>query len=119
VNAADRKLVKNQSAISRRRDEEVAAAVKAQMSTVGGRLVMWQLLSIAGIYQSVFDTQTTRMAALAGRQDYGHELQAMLLRVDEEAYELMEREARLRARQDAAELLTAEHDAETRALGRE
>jgi hypothetical protein len=114
VNAADRKRQRDAQLLERRRESRYREAVAEVMGTEAGRLVLWEFLSKAGVYSSCFDTQTTRMAALAGQQSYGQSVLALLLEVDEDLYDVMAREARQRARQDKAEYEAAELDAERR-----
>jgi hypothetical protein len=102
----DRALVRNtadpqQVRFAARKERDQAAleraAVKAVFQTLEGRFVFWGLLERAGVYKSVWHPSAA-IHYNAGRQDFGHELMALLLEVDEEAYQLMEREARARLR---------------------
>jgi hypothetical protein len=72
------------------------------MQSPAVRLVMWELLSQAGVYGSVWHASAL-IHYNAGRQDFGHELMAQLLDADEGAYDLMTKEARERAKRTAAE----------------
>src|SRR5262245_38935415 len=101
-NAADPQQVKRADRKERRTEEIRLAAYATVMASPEGRFVMWDLLGMAGVFRSVY-AGGDLTAYNAGRQDFGHELMAMLLRVDEPCYEAMEREARFRARRDATE----------------
>jgi len=102
-NAADPQQVKFAERKARQAEEVFSVCLKAVMTTGEGRLVMWGLLERAGIYRSVFDAQGSRVYYNAGRQDFGHELLAMLIEQTPEAYLLMESEARRRAAQTGRE----------------
>jgi hypothetical protein len=57
-----------------------------------GRVVMATLIRRAGVYKSIWHP-SSEIHYNAGRQDYGHELMADLVRLSgEETYQLMERE---------------------------
>lgn len=90
-NAADPKQVRLAERIERARDERFTSAMQRVMNTVEGRIVFAGLIRRAGVYRSIW----TRDAAIhynAGRQDYGHELMADLVRLDERLYQQMERD---------------------------
>ncbi len=112
MNAGDKRQVKSLRELERLIHGRRQDALRALMSTEAGRLVVWAWLSDSGLYSSVFDTQTVRMAAMAGQQAFGQKLLAEVIAVDEELYELMAREARLRARQDEAQRRAIELEAE-------
>lgn len=108
---ADRSQVRNaaspdQVRRAERREKRLAelsrAALVEVMRSPAGRMVLWDLLERAGIYRSIFTTNA-EIYYRAGRQDFGHELLAMILEADEAGYEVLEREARARKRSDNAE----------------
>ena len=101
-NAADPDQVKHAARKERQREQRVGEDVRAVMGTLQGRRLMWELLSRAGIYRSVWDN-SARIHYNAGRQDFGHELLGLLTEHDDEGYLLMEREARAVARNDGLE----------------
>lgn len=101
-NASSPRQVARAESHIRRRAELTRAAFKAVLDTPAGRIVMWELLELAGVYRSVFNPSGSLTYYNAGRQDYGHELLAKLLEVDDQAYLLMESEARARERRDNA-----------------
>ena len=94
-NAADRDQVGRAARKEADNERIFLASLKAVQSTQEGRFVMRTLLERAGIFRSIWEN-SARIHYNAGRQDMGHEIQAMLVATDENAYELMEREARAR-----------------------
>jgi hypothetical protein len=102
TNAADPAQVKHARRKEKDRDHLFGEALRAVLLTPAGRLVMWELLSRAGIFKSVF-TPSAQIYYQAGKQDFGHELMALLIACDEELYLTMEREARARARRQDLE----------------
>jgi len=98
-NAADPEQVKRAARRERRTEEQVLGALEAVMRTAEGRLVMWDLLSRCGIYGSIWHP-SAEIHYRAGKQDMGHEIQALILRSSEDLYELMAREARARGRRE-------------------
>jgi hypothetical protein len=100
-NAADPRQVRRAGRIERDRQLALLASLKAVIATGAGRLVMWDLLSRAGMFRSVWDQSGSKVYYNAGRQDFGHELLDLLLQADPALYLQMEREAReLEARED-------------------
>lgn len=108
----DRALVRSTSdpqqvRFAGRKEREVAelqrAAFKATMQTEAGRLAMWTLIEWCNVYHSIW-RPSAEIHYLAGQQDVGHKLVAFLLSVDEELYQLMEREARERIRKRNREI---------------
>lgn len=100
--ASDPRQVKHAERKDRQRRERFDDALRAVLAEASGRLVLWELLTRAGIYRSIWDP-SARIHYNAGRQDFGHELLASILEADEEGYLLMEREQRGRARTEAVE----------------
>lgn len=108
-NAADAEQVKRAERKTARRAALEAANIKAVMSTLEGRAFVWELLTRARVFESIWHPSAA-IHYNAGRQDFGHELQALILGVDEELYDQMAREARGRAKRDANET-DAQHTA--------
>ncbi len=102
-NAADPEQVRRAGRKMQRREDRVRATVRSVLGSDAGRAFCWELLERAGVFRSVFDPEPTRMSHNAGRQDFGHELIALLTSADEAGYLLMEREARERKRRDDRE----------------
>lgn len=102
-NAASEPQVKRANSKVRRREEQQRAAFRAVMQTVQGRQVMWELLCGCKCYHSISSTDPLQMAILSGRRDVGLELAASLLKADENAYELMSKEARARDKREGDE----------------
>ena len=101
TNAADRRQVDWARRTDRERQAETARAYKETLAHPAGRRVLWDILARAGIYRSVMDGDPPRVYWNAGRQDFGHELLAQLLELDESAYLLMESEARAQHAREA------------------
>jgi len=102
-NAGDPQQVRRAGRADKRRAARRLAAYRAVLATPEGRFVLADLLARAGIYASGFAPDALRMAFLAGRREFGLELQATLIGADDRAYDVMEREARARAHADAQE----------------
>lgn len=102
TNAADPGQVRHAGRKEKQRSARRVAALRAVMNTPEGRLVMWDLLERAGVFRSVWHPSAL-IHYNAGRQDFGHELLALLAEADEEAYLTMEREMRTLARRDSNE----------------
>lgn len=96
-NAADPQQVRRAERKERDAAAQVQAAMRAVMATVDGRMVMWDLLERAGVFRSIWHP-SAEIHYRAGRQDYGHELQAVILAADEDLYDTMTREARARVK---------------------
>lgn len=101
-NAADRGQVKRAARREQRAIERERAWFRALLQTPFGRAAMATLIRRAGVYRSIYHASAL-IHYNAGRQDFGHELMATLLDADEDAYTLMETEARQRATFDARE----------------
>ena len=101
LNAADPAQVKRADRRDRDRRADYLSAVKAVLGTPAGRTMCWGLLERAGVFQSVWHSSAL-IHYNAGRQDFGHALMALFIEADEEAYQLMESEARARMKRDAA-----------------
>lgn len=101
-NAADREQVTRAGRREREREVRRLAIIRGVLETTSGREFCWNLLTAAGVFKSVWHSSAL-IHYNSGRQDFGHELMADLIRADEGAYELMNREARERARRANAE----------------
>lgn len=104
-NAADAQQVKGAGRRESRREQRRLAAYRAVMTTSAGRAVMWDLIGRAGVFRSVFNPHDGVQSFNIGRQDFGHELMGLLLRIDGEGqlYLRMETEARAQEGRDAHE----------------
>lgn len=114
-NAADPAQVNRARQNDRDRERQWLANVRAVMNTPHGRAVMWELVREARVYESIW-CPNAEIHYRAGRQDYGHWLLAQLIAADDGLYELMEREARERAKR-AARATDAAHTAPAKAGG--
>jgi hypothetical protein len=101
TDAASRKQNDYAARVEKDRAELLRSSIQAVMGTTAGRLLMWELLERAGVYQSIW-TPNAEIHYRAGRQDFGHELMALLTDANEELYEQMAREARHRVKREEA-----------------
>jgi L-amino acid N-acyltransferase YncA len=92
-NAADQRQTRFAERLERDRARRWEAELDAVMATQPGRAVMWALVRRAGVYESVW-RPSAEIHYLAGRQDFGKELLAELLRICPDKYLTMESEAR-------------------------
>jgi hypothetical protein len=102
-NAADRIQVAFDERKAKERAALFLASLRELMQSEASRRVMWELLDLAGVFRSIW-TPNAEIHYRAGRQDFGHELMALLHQAGEDHYAAMESEARARARRDAEEL---------------
>lgn len=81
----------------RKRDKETEkirlASLRTVLATQAGRQVLWWFLEFAGVHRSVISGPDMTFYN-AGRQDFGHFIEAMIERADQEALFLMTREAK-------------------------
>ena len=99
-NAADPKAVKDAARKEKERATRLRDNLQEVLGTASGRLVLWELMGMAGVYESVFHRDAGVMAYHAGRQDFGHRILADVIATDATLYVLMEREARERDDRD-------------------
>ena len=90
-NAADPRQVRFAEQLGKRRAERFTQALAAVMNTPEGRIVLAALVRRAGVFKSIW-SPSSEIHYNAGRQDYGHELMADLIGLDEDRFQLMERE---------------------------
>lgn len=118
-NAADPRQIRFAARKAKQREARFQTALRAVLQTIEGRIVMTELLQRAGVNRSVWDP-SARIHYNAGRQDYGHELMATILEVDEQAFLRMQAEHRAWLKQEEREVAahqtasaTEEHDGRT------
>lgn len=92
-NAGDRDQVRRAERMARRRGARFTDALRGVLATPAGRIVAWELLHRARVYESIWDP-SSKIHYNAGRQDFGHELLALIVEADGTLYLEMEREAR-------------------------
>lgn len=102
-NAASRREIEQAKARQKRRQARMKEAFRKVLETKEGRLVLWEIISSAGVYETPWDGHAMTMAKNVGRGDFGRELLADLANLDESLFMLMEAEARHQARLDAEE----------------
>jgi hypothetical protein len=96
-NAADPRKVRYAGRKEKDRAKLYDEALKAAMTQPAVRFVMWEILSRAGIYETLTETNAS-IYFKTGRRNFGLEILADLMRVDENLYLAMEAEARARQR---------------------
>lgn len=101
-NAADRDQVKYADRTAKRRARRLVDALRATLKTVPGRQLVWELLSTAGVFATMYRTDPHDVYYAIGRQNFGQELLALCLEAGADLYLLMETEARARDRRDDA-----------------
>lgn len=100
-NAADPQQVRFAQQFEKRRRERFENAMLAVLGSADGRIVLAELVKRAGVYRSIWHP-SSEIHYNAGRQDYGHELMADLVALDEDLFQLMEREDRAWAKHEQA-----------------
>ena len=100
-NAGDPKQVKRAARLEKDKAAEFRGNMRAVMDTPYGRAFMWELLSMAGVFRSIYHPSSA-IYYNAGRQDFGHELMANALTADAKLYLLMQQEASERADREKA-----------------
>lgn len=80
--AGDPEQVRSRKERQKTRDLQRKAALRAVMSDPGGRMWMWDLLSLCGVYHSSFSSDALVMAFNEGRRDIGNHLIAEINRLD-------------------------------------
>lgn len=96
-NAGDISEVRRAERTGKRAHERELAVTRAVMATVEGREFLRNQLEALGVFRSIWRA-SSEIYYLAGRQDAGHQLMALLTAADETAYLQMEAEARERRR---------------------
>lgn len=98
--ASNRREVDAARAREKQRLERTQNAYRAVMATKEGRAVMWDIISRAGVYETPWNHHSMEIFRNIGRHDYGRELMADVIELDEGLYIQMEIEARAQARLD-------------------
>lgn len=101
-NAANPQHVERLEDVAERAEKDRIYAIRETLREYQGRRVLWDVLVACGVFGSVYGIDPYATAFRCGQQDLGHKLQADLLAADESLYEQMTREARARAKQEAA-----------------
>lgn len=94
-NAGDIGDVRRADRAAKRARERELTVTRAVLATVDGREFLRNQLEVLGVFRSIWRANA-EIHYLAGRQDAGHELMALLTEADEAAYLQMETEARER-----------------------
>ncbi|HKE43882.1 MAG TPA: hypothetical protein VKB41_05025 [Steroidobacteraceae bacterium] len=96
-NYADGSQQRYGNRVVRRREAASLEAFRSVLRTAEGRHMYWDVLARCGVFRSIWQLSAA-IHYNAGQQDIGHWLMGKLLEADEQAYELMHREARARER---------------------
>jgi hypothetical protein len=80
--AGDFEQVKGRRDKHKTRELQKNAALRSLMSDSGGRMWMWDLLGLCGVYHASFSTDALVMAFNEGRRDIGNRLLAEINRLD-------------------------------------
>lgn len=99
-NAADVQQVRRAGRKVEERDVVFRRSLVAVMGTPEGRLVIWKLLGMSGLDETVFNHSGSIMCFNEGRRNFGLELKAHVIDASEALYLEMEREQRERQRQE-------------------
>ncbi len=81
-NAAEVEQVKSRKEKIKTRDLQKKSALRGLMSNADGRMWMWDLLTLCGVYHSSFSNEALVMAFNEGRRDTGNRLIAEINRLD-------------------------------------
>lgn len=100
-NATNERQIDHLEEVAQREEQERLEALRTVLRDYQGRRALWDLLTVCGVFRTVFDPDPQRMAFRAGQQDLGHRLQADLISIDDQLYDRMAREARARAKRSA------------------
>lgn len=111
-NAADRSQVGRAGRRERDEQQAITAAWREVLRTKAGRVLIWHLLSEAGVFRSIWHASAL-IHYLAGKQDFGHQIMAEAVAADEDAFDLMQREARARGRAERNERMAVQQRAVT------
>lgn len=101
-NAANPAHVDHARSVDARTAQDRLYALRETLRTYEGRRVCWELLVTCGVFDSVFSPDALAMAFRAGQQAIGQQWRAALVEADASLYDQMAREARARAKQEAA-----------------
>lgn len=112
-NASDPQQVRRAARKERDATARRLEAIRNVLQTSEGRRVFWDLLDAAGVFRSIWHP-SAEIHYRAGRQDFGHEIMADIVAADETAFELLQREARARQRDEDRDT-DAAHTAPARA----
>ncbi|MGA2403037.1 MAG: hypothetical protein ABSG91_15250 [Syntrophobacteraceae bacterium] len=85
-NAADPEQVKGRKDRQKIREHQTRAALQKLMADPEGRMWMWDLLSLCGVYHSSFSREGLLMAFAEGRRDIGLHLVAQIHKLAPELY---------------------------------
>jgi hypothetical protein len=88
-NAGDAQQVAKARGKAKVREHQKQSGLRKLMSDPEGRVWMWELLSLCGIYHSGFSSDALAMAFNEGRRDIGLRITAEINRLNPEFYARM------------------------------
>ena len=88
-NAGDAQQVAKAQSKAKTRELQRKAGLRLLMNTPEGRMWMWELLGLCGVYHSSFSVDGLSMAFKEGRRDIGLRLTAEINRLGPELYARM------------------------------
>lgn len=103
TDASNVKQVESARQRERSRRQRLENAYRAVLTTEPGRIVLWDIISRAGVFASPWSNSAMEIHRNVGRSDYGRELLADLIELDPVLYMQMEADARHQQRRDADE----------------
>lgn len=99
-NASDRQQVKSAGQKEKIKERRRAADLHSVMLTAEGRRFVWWLFGQCGINESVMRGGPEMIQFYAGKQDFGHELYARVLKFEPDLYLTMQQESILEQKQE-------------------
>ena len=85
-NAGDAQDVQKRAKGQKLREEQKEAALRQFLANPAGRMWMWDLLGLCGVFHSSFSREALVMAFQEGRRDIGNQLMAEMNRIGPEYY---------------------------------
>lgn len=102
-NASDRQQVKSAGQKEKIKERRRAADLHSVMLMPEGRRFVWWLFGQCGIHESVMRGGTEMIQFYAGKQDFGHELYARVLKFEPDLYLQMQQESIMEQKLEAPE----------------
>jgi len=93
-NAADKDQVKNAKRKEKHRQDKNIMDMQHVLGSLNGRRLMWKYLTICGIFETSFSTDTNRTMFNEGQRNIGLAILADINEANPEAYLLMMKESK-------------------------
>lgn len=104
TNAADKNQIKRAERFEQRKRERFDRVLGAVLATSDGRALLSAIIDEAGVLGTSFDHSGSVMCFKEGRRNYGLEIRAACVAVDEDLVLKMDQEATARRRADQREI---------------